>query len=66
MKQINKNFKGLREYLGLGQAEFAALLDVTPGHISMIEAGKRSPSMDLFTRACGVYHITPTRLSDGC
>jgi len=63
MEQINKKIKELREHLGLTQGEFAGLVDITSGHLSMIEAGKRSPSIDLFTRICETFHITPNSLS---
>ena len=63
MKAINNNIKHLREYHGLTQAEFASVVGTTPQHISMIEKGSRSPSIDLFKRICEEFHITPNRLS---
>ena len=64
MDQISINFKRLREFLGHNQAGFAAILGITASHLSMIEAGKRSPSIDLVTRVCDMTKIKPNKLME--
>lgn len=64
MDQININIKRLREFLGRNQAEFATILGITASHLSMIEAGKRSPSIDLVGRICDETGMKPNKLME--
>lgn len=63
MEAINKNIKNLRETLGLTQEEFSGFIDITSSHLSHIESGRRSPSIELFSRICQEFHITPNKLA---
>lgn len=54
---VGERIRARREDLGLTQAELAAELSVTHQHVSAIEGGSSSPSLDLlvaFARRLGV------------
>lgn len=47
---IGKRIKGLRELLGLTQTDVARVAGVSKEYISMVEAGKRLPSLEILTK----------------
>lgn len=56
-RDYGKAFRIVRAAFGLKQAELAERLPITASHLSLIEAGKRQPSLaviDAFAGAVGV------------
>lgn len=54
--------KLLREFLGLTLDEFAGFLKEHPSQISMVETGKRRPSLLLLLNICIIFKMSPKRL----
>ena len=47
-----------REHRGMTAAELAALVDITPAHISKLESGKGDPSVALLRRLARVLKVS--------
>lgn len=45
-KAVGQRIKAAREKKGLTQEELAALIDISPTHISVIERGTKIPRLD--------------------
>jgi transcriptional regulator with XRE-family HTH domain len=52
-----KAIKRLRGASGLNQAEFARLIDKTPGYISKMEIGDRIPTTEVIETICTKLHV---------
>ena len=61
-KEMGKRIAIRRKRLKLNQEELAAILNVSNNHISSIERGLSSPSIDLFVRLCTALKVTPDYL----
>jgi len=55
-ESIGKKFKQLRELSGMTQEDVAKRLGVTNEYISMIESGKRTPSLEVLAKASKLFH----------
>lgn len=53
------------EVLGKGLREMAAILDITPAHLTDIEKGRRTPSEALLTRISEQYQVDAATLHSG-
>jgi transcriptional regulator with XRE-family HTH domain len=49
-----------RKLKGLAVYDLARLCDITPGYLSLIELGQRSPSAPVFARICDGLGIAET------
>jgi|DewCreStandDraft_5_1066085.scaffolds.fasta_scaffold03680_9 Zn-dependent peptidase ImmA (M78 family)/predicted transcriptional regulator len=52
---IGKKFKQLRELSGMTQEDVAKRLGVTNEYVSMIESGKRTPSLEVLIKASNLF-----------
>ena len=50
---------------GMSQAELARRAGVTPSHVSLVESGKRQPSLGTLTRLSEALRVEPGRLLVG-
>lgn len=57
-----KNLKEYRGKMGISQAKFAEMCDVSNGTIGNIECGNTKPSFDLIITMCRVLNCTPSNL----
>lgn len=57
-ENIANIFKATRKFNGLRQAEFSAVLGVTQGTVSKIEAGNMPPDLGLWFKLLKIFHIT--------
>lgn len=64
-KLIGRNIKKYRKELGLTQERLAELLDVSTVHLSHIEGGSVSMSLDLLLRICEALSVTPNHILSG-
>ena len=62
---LGERIKLKREELGLTQLQLAQALGVTPQHISVIEKGKRSPSLDSLAKLAQELGVTTDYLITG-
>lgn len=62
LKEISKKVKMHRLKNGLTQAQLAELVDISTVHLSHIETGAVSMSLDCLLRICEVLDITPNHL----
>lgn len=64
LENFAARLKSLREKRRWTQQELAGRLGCMPGHISMLEAGKRTPSFDLIHRLAKALGVKPGALLD--
>lgn len=57
-----KNLKQIREFLGYSQAEVAELAGLTCGSLSMLESGKRTPSLPTLVKLLKALGVKFERL----
>jgi transcriptional regulator with XRE-family HTH domain len=62
---LGERVKARREELGLTQLQLAQALGVTPQHISVIEKGKRSPSLESLAKLAQELGVTTDFLITG-
>lgn len=62
VNNFGKNLKQIREFLGFSQAELAKDAGVTTGALSMLEAGKRAPSLATLVRLLKALGVKFERL----
>ncbi|MDF1544551.1 MAG: helix-turn-helix transcriptional regulator [bacterium] len=55
--EIGKTLKIFRHTVGMRQAELSRLTDVSVNYISMVENGRREPSIKFIKRAADVFNI---------
>lgn len=58
LKSIGKRIKSARLKSNLTQEELAALVDLSPTHISVIERGVKSPKLDTFIRIANALNVS--------
>ena len=54
---INEALKMIRVFHDLTQAELAEKLDVSKSHVSGIEGGRKTPTLDLLQRYAAVFDV---------
>lgn len=62
MKTFGDKLKDARTAKGLKQSEVAEKLDCAPTSLTNWENGKVQPSLDVLSRICEVYEISPLSL----
>lgn len=60
--ELQERFKRAREKAKLSQVQLAGLVGCTPSQISLIESGKRNPSVALLGRVAAALDIQINRL----
>lgn len=63
-KKLGLNIAYYRKLNGYTQIEFAEIINVDRSHLSGMEIGKNSPSLDLIFKICEVLNITEKELFD--
>ena len=58
LKSIGERIKSARLKSNLTQEELAALVDLSPTHISVIERGLKSPKLDTFIRIANALNVS--------
>lgn len=61
-KAVGQRIKAAREKKGLTQEELAALIDISPTHISVIERGTKIPRLDTFVAIANVLEMSSDSL----
>ena len=61
-KAVGQRIKAAREKKNLTQADLAALIDISPTHISVIERGAKIPRMDTFVAIANVLDVSADSL----
>lgn len=64
-KIIGINIKKYRKAAGLTQEKLAELLNISTVHMSHIECGHVSMSLELLLKLCEFLQITPNQILDG-
>lgn len=64
MKTFADKLRDARNALGLKQSEVAKQLDCAPTSLTNWENGKVQPSLDVLSRICSIYGISPLSLLD--
>jgi transcriptional regulator with XRE-family HTH domain len=59
---FGKEFRKLRLKAGRTQEEVAAVAAISREYVSMLEAGKHMPTIDVFMRLCHAVDIAPADL----
>lgn len=59
---VGKRIKAAREAKKLTQEELAALVDLSPSHISVIERGLKIPNLDSFVAIANVLQVSADSL----
>lgn len=54
---VGQSLKGLRQACGLTQRALAERLGVSSNYLSMVENGRREPSLDLMTEAARALNV---------
>lgn len=62
VKEISKKVKKYRQKKNLTQAQLAELVDISTIHLSHIETGSVSMSLDCLLKICEILDITPNHL----
>ena len=62
---VGARIKELRQLAHITQAAFAELVDVSPSYVSLIETGKKHPSLEFFIRTAAVLETTLDYLLTG-
>jgi transcriptional regulator with XRE-family HTH domain len=61
--RLNRHaLSAIRQRSGLTKSEFARALEVSPPHVTDLEAGRRQPSPALLLRMAGVLKVPVTAL----
>lgn len=63
--EMGRRIAQRRKSFHLKQKELAEKLGVSNNHLSGIELGKASPSLDVFVRLCNELDVTPDYLLEG-
>ena len=63
---MGQRMKARRKELKISQGQLAEDVGVSNNHISSIETGKETPSLDTFIRICNGLKVTPDYLLLGC
>jgi transcriptional regulator with XRE-family HTH domain len=61
-KKLGDNLKRLRTEKGLSQSDIADSLGVSRGFVSLIENGKRNPTLSTITRLASAVGVTSDEL----
>ena len=61
-KTVGFRIKTIREKRGLTQEDLAALIDISPTHISVIERGLKIPRLDTFIAIANVLEVSADTL----
>lgn len=61
-RAVGQRIKAAREKKGLTQEELAALVDISPTHVSVIERGTKIPRMDTFVALANVLEVSADSL----
>lgn len=64
-KIIGLNIKKYRKAAGYTQEQLAELLDISTVHMSHMECGHVSMSIDLLLKLCDVLNVTPDSILSG-
>ncbi|WP_295452087.1 helix-turn-helix transcriptional regulator [uncultured Thiodictyon sp.] len=59
---VGTNLREIRHALGWRQGQLAAKIDCVQGHVSAIERGKRSPSLECLFELARAFSVAPARL----
>ncbi|MGI6069264.1 MAG: helix-turn-helix domain-containing protein [Blautia sp.] len=62
MQEISKNVKKYRSLRGLTQAQLAEMADISTIHMSHIETGTVSMSLECLLKICEALEISPNHL----
>lgn len=62
---MNERLKELRNHLNLTQSAFGANIGLTPGAVSKIESGTRTPADSTLKLICATYHVNYLWLTQG-
>jgi len=57
MKHLNTSLKLIRQFHRLKQKELALKLDISTSHLSEIEGGQKTPSLDLLEKYSRVFNL---------
>lgn len=57
-KAVGQRIRAARERKHLTQEELAALVDISPTHVSVIERGTKIPRMDTFVAIANVLEVS--------
>lgn len=61
-KAVGQRIKAAREKKNLTQEDLAALIDISPTHVSVIERGTKIPRMDTFVAIANVLEVSADSL----
>ena len=61
-KAVGQRIKTAREKKNLTQEDLAALVDISPTHVSVIERGTKIPRMDTFVAIANVLEVSADSL----
>ena len=61
-KAVGQRIKAARERRGLTQEELAALVNISPTHVSVIERGAKTVRMDTFVAIANVLEVSADSL----
>lgn len=64
-KVIGINIKKYRKAAGLTQEKLAELLDISTVHMSHMECGHVSMSIELLLKLCGILNVSPNHILNG-
>lgn len=62
LRDVGLRIKETREIKGLTQEELAALVDLSPTHISVIERGQKVPKLDTFVAIANALDVSADSL----
>lgn len=62
MRRFPEKLRTLREQHHMTQRDLASELDLTQGHIYLLESGRRKPSVDLVLKMAQLFRVTPDQL----
>lgn len=62
LRDVGLRIKENREIKGLTQEELAALVDLSPTHISVIERGQKVPKLDTFVAIANALDVSADNL----
>lgn len=61
-KAVGQRIKNAREKKSMTQEELAALIDISPTHVSVIERGTKIPRLDTFVAIANVLEVSADSL----
>jgi transcriptional regulator with XRE-family HTH domain len=62
---IGHNLKNIRNQLGFKQKELAENLNISSGYLSEVEAGKKSPGIEVLSKLLEKYQVNPAYILTG-